>query len=219
MGSSSTMKLGVHGERAGDADALALAAGELVHEAVGVLAVQAHHLQAAVDLVLPLLLGGAQLVDVDALGDDVGHRHARVERAVRILEDHLHLALELLTVLAGERVDVLALVEHLAIGLVVQADAGAPARGLAAAGLAHHAQGLALVDVERDVVHGLEHGVAAHVEYFFRCRTESSTSFPALIATPLPSSPSERASYPAWRPGAPRDGAASRRRSAPLRNR
>ena len=47
IGSSQTMKLGLDGQRAGDADALALAAGELVRVAVGEVGVEADQLAAA----------------------------------------------------------------------------------------------------------------------------------------------------------------------------
>jgi hypothetical protein len=33
-----------------------------------------------------------ELVEADRLGDDVAHLHARVDRGIRVLEDHLHLA-------------------------------------------------------------------------------------------------------------------------------
>ena len=44
-GSSQTMSFGLDGERAGDADALALAAGEFVRIAPHVIGLQAHGLQ------------------------------------------------------------------------------------------------------------------------------------------------------------------------------
>ena len=44
-GSSQTISFGLDGERAGDADALALAAGELVREAAHVVGLQADRLQ------------------------------------------------------------------------------------------------------------------------------------------------------------------------------
>ena len=70
-------QLGVEGQRAGDADALALAARELVGIAVHVLGVQAHERH---ELLHPLLSAHApQVVHVERLGDDRVDRHAWVE--------------------------------------------------------------------------------------------------------------------------------------------
>ena len=83
--------LRVERERAREADALPLAAGELVREAVRVLGAEADGAQQLVDAAaaLPSLV---QAVDAQRLGDDLAHRHARVQRRVRILEDDLQLA-------------------------------------------------------------------------------------------------------------------------------
>jgi hypothetical protein len=79
----------VEGERAGDADALPLAAGELVREAVAVLGAEADGPQQLGDALLALR--AVDVVDPQGLGDDLAHRHARVQRRVRILEDDLDL--------------------------------------------------------------------------------------------------------------------------------
>jgi hypothetical protein len=138
---------------AGDADALALAAAELVRVAVEVVGVEA-------DLVEQLLDEGASLgaagdaVHAEGLADDVGHGHARVERAVGVLEDDLHVAPHAAQGLALELEDGLAVEADLAGGGLEQPEDRAPGGGLAAAGLAHQAEGLAAVDGEGDVVHG-----------------------------------------------------------------
>ena len=54
IGSSQTMKLGCDGQRAGDADALALAARELVRVAIGEVRVQADDAQQLLDALLLL---------------------------------------------------------------------------------------------------------------------------------------------------------------------
>ncbi len=79
---------GLHGQRAGDGDTLALAARELAWVHVPVALAGGRRCQAA---------GQASLVGVlapeDALGsfgDARPDRHPRVERRVRVLEDHLH---------------------------------------------------------------------------------------------------------------------------------
>ena len=90
-GSSATISCGSHAERPRDADALALPAGELVREAVVVLGREPHPLEQA-------LHGAAQLgagldaVQAHRVADDLHDALARVERRVRVLEDHLHLA-------------------------------------------------------------------------------------------------------------------------------
>ena len=77
-------------QRAGDADALALAAGELVRERGHVLGSQTDALEQVRDAFLPFR-AGADVVDDQRLADDVARRHARVQRCVGILVDHLHL--------------------------------------------------------------------------------------------------------------------------------
>ncbi len=83
--------LGVQRERAGDADPLSLAAGELVREAVRVLRAEADRPQQALDA-QPTLLAAVEAVDAERLGDDLAHRHPRVERRVGVLEDDLDVA-------------------------------------------------------------------------------------------------------------------------------
>ena len=73
-------ELGVERQGAGDADALALPAGELVRVALGVLGVEAHRVQQLGDPLLALGLG-ADAVDLERLADDVADAHARVQRA------------------------------------------------------------------------------------------------------------------------------------------
>ena len=104
-GSSATRKDGLHGQRAGDADALALAAGELVRVAPGMGGRQAHALQQVGDA-FPALGAPGEVVDVQGLADDLTHGHARVEARERILEDDLHAPPVLAHGLRGERRDV-----------------------------------------------------------------------------------------------------------------
>ena len=78
-------------EGAGDADALALAAGELRRVAVDVLGVEADELEQLLDpgLLLALWCSPCTLRGVVRIEAD---RVPRVERAVGVLEDHLHVA-------------------------------------------------------------------------------------------------------------------------------
>jgi hypothetical protein len=139
----------------GDADALALAARELVGEPVVVLGVQPHQLHKLPDLVLDLpARGGA--VEPERLADDAPHGLARIQGSERVLEDHLHLAPDLPQALALEIGDLLPVEEDPAIGRVVQPHDDASQRGLAAARLPHQADRLARVDLEVDAIHGVD---------------------------------------------------------------
>ena len=149
-------ELGFHDERLGDADALTLAAGELVGVACLVSGVEP-------DAFEPLghtfadLPAGEVGVEAQALGDDLAHGHARVQRRVGVLEDHLHGA----CVALGQD---LALVDHFAGGLVVQPQDDLTKGGLAGAALADETDDLARRDVEARVVHGMHDLVAPDVE-------------------------------------------------------
>ena len=152
-------ELWVDRQGAGNAHALPLTAGEFVGVAVGVLAVQAHALQQGNDAVVSVLLVGCQLVDVDAFAHDVADGHAGVQAGVGVLEHDLH------PLPVGQHIhrDLLFLVkQHLAVvddgavGGLIQAQQGAAGGGLAAAGLAYQAQGLAFADGKAHVVHSLD---------------------------------------------------------------
>src|ERR687898_2096557 len=93
---------------------------------------------------------------VYTLGNDVADDHARVQGGLGVLEDHLHLAVERLALIALRLVDVLALEEHLAASRLVEPDQH-PSRGrLATTGLADQAERLTLVDLQRDPVDRLK---------------------------------------------------------------
>ena len=100
--------LGVGGERPGDRHALALAARELVGELVDVAlgGVQLHAVEQLDERVLELAAAQAPLVDADAARERVAHGVHGVQRAERVLEDHLHaadVAAERATALASRR--------------------------------------------------------------------------------------------------------------------
>ena len=93
-------------------------------------------------------------LDVESLGHDLGHRHAGRERAVRVLEDDLHVAPERPERPGGEPVERPA--EHADRPLRAHEPQDREAeRGLAGAGFADHAERLALPHAEADPVHGL----------------------------------------------------------------
>src|SRR6478735_6495167 len=139
----------------GHADALPLTAGELRREAVVVLGVEADELHQLLHPA-PLSLRVVDLVDLERVADDRAHPTPRVERAVGVLEDHLHLTAQRSHVSTRQRADVGALELDGAVGQVVEPGQAARERGLATAGLADESQGLARVDLEADVVDRLE---------------------------------------------------------------
>ena len=147
-------ELRVQGEGTGDADALALAAGELVGIAGGMLAVEAHAVHQLQDPLLALGLVPVHLMDVQRFADDIGDGHAGVQRGIGILEDHGGLPAEFTDI--RFRADRLSLKADFAAGRFIQVQERAADRGLAAAGFPHQAKGLAAADAEGHIVHRFE---------------------------------------------------------------
>jgi hypothetical protein len=142
-------------DSSGDADALALAAGELVRIARGVFRTQSHFLQQLPDA----RVGGAALgepVDREPLANDGADRHARVERGERILEDDLHPATQLPQTGGIERAHVGAVERDGARGGLDEPEDRAAGGGLAAPRLTDERERLAGRDVERYAVHGAD---------------------------------------------------------------
>jgi hypothetical protein len=134
------------------ASALALSTGELMRVAVLIIGVETHDPQQLLHAVLAILFVGLHAVHLERLGDDRAHGHARVERRIRILEDHLHLAPHLAHGLTLQRGEVGAVEVHMAGRRAVELQ-DSPAGGrLAAARLAHQPQRLALAHEEVDAV-------------------------------------------------------------------
>src|SRR3546814_1822569 len=105
----SDQELGPKRERAGDADALALPAGEAMRVAPDVLAVEADQAHQLLDDTLALA-GRADAVDGQRLGQNFTDGHAQVQRGEGILENELNLLAELHQPIAAQRqhVDLLA---------------------------------------------------------------------------------------------------------------
>src|SRR5450759_3423532 len=118
-------ELRVERQGAGDADALALPARELVRVALGVLGAEPDGLEQLEDALLALGLG-ADVVDMERLADDVAHAHARVQRGVRVLEDDLHVAAQPLLLAPRGGLIVAALVDDLSALLREEPLHGAP---------------------------------------------------------------------------------------------
>src|SRR6478609_10056363 len=134
-----------------DPDPLALTPGELVLEAVVLLRRETDGLENLPDA--PLLLGPvAEVVNAHRVGDDRADALAGVQRRVRILEDHLHLAPERSHVPCPEMLDRSSLEDDLAVGRLEQPHDGPAQRRLPTAGLADEPEGLALADHEAHVV-------------------------------------------------------------------
>ena len=146
------MKRGSDRERARDADALALPAAELVRVARRRLRRQADQLEQLGNPPSPLLGARADAVDHQPLADDARDPHARIQRAVRILEDDLHRAAHGAQLARGaaRRSDRPSKRTSPAVGSSESQDQAAERR-LAAARLADQPERLAGTDVERHV--------------------------------------------------------------------
>src|SRR4029077_3282678 len=95
------------------------------------------------------------LVHGEAFTDDVGDRHARAERAERILEHDLQVAAERAHLLEARALDVLAQ-EHDPAVRRDQPQQREPERGLARTGLADDAERLSLAHGDADAVDRLD---------------------------------------------------------------
>ena len=125
--------------------------------ALGVFGGQTHLGQNFLHLLLPLGAGGIHMVDVQPLGDDVTHLFAGVEGRHGVLENHLHLGAQMLALAAGQpAADVLPVKQDGTPGGVVQADDAAADGGLAGAGFAHKAVGLAGINLKAPFFHRLD---------------------------------------------------------------
>ena len=135
--------------------------------AVGVLAVEPDDGKQAPHAVDAFVARHA--VDHHRLDHDVADGHARIERSVRILKDHLQLFAVGDHFFLRKARQLVPLPLHAARGDVVQADDRAPGGRLAAAGLADQAERLAAADAERNAVDGA-HNAPGHVEVFDQIR-------------------------------------------------
>src|SRR5438132_303116 len=135
---------------------LALAARELVRIPLGVLRQEPHVGEKLAHPLGALGAVGDDPVDGERLPDDLAHRHPRIERAVRILEDHLHLPSDRAQRVLVERREVAALEEDLTAGRPLELQDAASGGGLAAPGLAHEPEGLAPPDLEAHAVDGAD---------------------------------------------------------------
>ena len=140
-------------ERAGDADALALAARELVREALDVLGREPDAVEQLLDAAVELLARG-DAVELQRVADDLADALARVQRRVGVLEDHLHLAPQRPQLALAQLGELGAAEAHRPRGRGEQLEHRARQGRLAATRLADEADRLALLDAERDAVDG-----------------------------------------------------------------
>ena len=149
-------QVGIGRERAGDADALALAAGEFMRPAANRIPRQPHLVHQAGDPRFQIggILRHAEIAD--RFRQDVAHPHAGVEAAVGILKHHLHAPPQRAQGGRGHVVDARAVQDHLAAGQPEQPQHRLADGGFAAARFAHQRQRLALRDVEGHAIHRID---------------------------------------------------------------
>ena len=152
-------EVGVQGEGAREADALALAARELVREAASGVGREPDDAEELADSTRRGPAPG-EPVRAQRLADDPADAVARVERGERVLEDHLHPPTQRAEVALAQPRDVLPVEEDPAVGGLVQAQDRAPDGRLAAARLADEPERLPAADREADVV---DRAYVAHV--------------------------------------------------------
>src|SRR5882762_955895 len=148
--------LRTQGERAGDRDPLALAAGELVRVFGERVRGEAHLVEQLQAERAPPGLAAADAVDLHRLHQDLAHREARIERGIRILEHDLDAPLVGIRRLLRQRQQIPALEQHFAAGSLVQPHEQQADRGLAGPGFADHPERLALGHLERGALDRFE---------------------------------------------------------------
>ena len=135
---------GVAGKGARHADTLALAAGKLMGKTVSHGRVEADDAEKLLHPVLEFPSWSSHLVDFQRFADDAAGALAGVEGGIRVLEDEGDVFADVPQFLFGEGGNVFALEYDFAGGGVVKPEDAAADGGLAAAALAHEAQGFIL---------------------------------------------------------------------------
>jgi hypothetical protein len=148
-------QLGPQRQRAGDPDALPLAAGEFVRVAVVVLGVEPDQLEQLL-YAAPDPAGHLDPLQPVRGSHDGADRVPGVERGVGVLEDHLDLAPYRAHLARPHMGDVVSVDHDLAAGRLVEPGQQAPGGGLAAPRFADQAEGLPLGHGQVDSVHGAD---------------------------------------------------------------
>src|SRR5262249_45395247 len=145
----------------GDTDALALATRELVRIAVRVLRQEPDVGQELAHAARAPRAVRDDAGDGQRPGEDLPDGHPRIQRAVRVLGDHLHLSPDRPQRIVVERREVAPLEHDLPAGGPLELQ-DAPAGGrLAAPGLAHQAERLTAADLEAHAVDGADQAAPA----------------------------------------------------------
>src|SRR5262249_44566060 len=98
-------------KRSGNGDALALTAGELMGQPLGVGRVEADKLEKFDDPILHRR-AVAKVMDQEAIGDLRSHRPARIEAGIGVLKNHLHSPAQTAQLRLPKAVEVLSVKEH-----------------------------------------------------------------------------------------------------------
>ena len=144
------MMSAAHGQGARDADPLALAAGELCGRRPAISRGRPTRSISSATWPRARALGARRWTE--SASATVGDGEPRVEGGEGVLEDHLGPAAEGKQILRRQARHILAREAHLAARGRGEAQDGAAQRALAAAALAHQAEGIALLDGEADAV-------------------------------------------------------------------
>ena len=189
-------QVGVAGQRNGNDHTLLHAAGKLMRILIVPLRRDTHDLQ---HLLGALLGGGVALVvavQPHHLGDLVADALHRVQGRHRVLKDHrdvvaadlAHLVLRQLQHILAFQVDLAA--RNAAAHVGQDAQDGFGNGGLAGAGLAHQAQGLAPLQMQRHAVDRVHHLAVGHILHHQVLHFEELGLFTHLAVPPLSSSAS-----------------------------
>ena len=159
-------KFRLGGQRAGNRNALALAARELVRVLGHVGRRQAHRLQQLSDAPIQRILVRNEAMLDQRLGNDVAHQPAWVEAGVGVLENHLDAPPHGAHVAALEcRMGVLAIKVEVAARRLIQSHEQSRHRAFAAARFTDQGQRLAFLDLETHTVDGMQHGLWFALEH------------------------------------------------------
>ena len=151
-------QIGARRQGPGDADALALAAGEFVRKAVDRVARQTDFVHQRLNL-FDQVAAAIDHAEIDQrFGQDIPDLHPRVQTAERVLEHHLHPLAHHSQLACLHVVDTLAVQINLAVGQLEKTQDRLADGGFAAAGFANQGQGFAAADIERYAIDGIDLG-------------------------------------------------------------
>jgi hypothetical protein len=142
-------------EGPGDSDSLPLSATELMRITLSCRRGDSHHHHQIGHPVLAFATS-PDTYGPQSLFNALPHGHAGVERAIRILENDLHLLPKRLHFRRAEATDVIAAIDDLSLVRLEKFKDQSAYGGFSAPALPHEAQGLPRLDLEIYAVHGLD---------------------------------------------------------------